>query len=114
MVNDVQTPIMVDGEIFKPRILLSNYDFCFEGVLMKNCMSTQFTQGSIYLYISLLNGTSRVNLQYRKGKLRSSYGKANSGVPMKIFGGAIELLNEKMLKYSELTWKKEKQIINRK
>jgi len=108
VLDDIQTPIIIKKEKFQPRVLLSENDFSLEGVEMKNCMARQFIHGTIHIYISLSCGNKKIDLQYQKGKLQQSYGKANSPVPMDIFGEALEILNQKMLKYTTLTWEKEK------
>jgi hypothetical protein len=108
VLKEIQTPIIIDNEIFYPKVLLSDNDFCSEGFIMKNCMSKQFTHGLIHLYISLSNGKKKVNLQYQKGKIQQSFGKANSLVPQTLFGDAINELNIRLMKYVSLTWEREK------
>jgi hypothetical protein len=107
VLDDIQTPIIIKKEKFQPRVLLTENDFSLEGVEMKNCMARQFMHGIIYMYISLSCGSKKVDLQYQKGKLVQSYGKANSPVP-DIFNEALTILNDRMEKYTTLTWEKEK------
>ena len=106
-INTIESDIVINGSVFKPKLLLSEEDFTMEGFYMKNCMSNQFAHGAIYLYVSLHYKTKRINLQYRKGNLVQSYGKANSPVEP-IFEEALRVLNERFSKHPELVWKKEK------
>lgn len=103
----VEDDITVDGQVFKVRILKTEDDFITEGFNMKNCMSKQFVTALSYVYISLTNGRKCINLQYRKGKLSQSYGKANTPVD-KLFNKSLEILNKRMESYSVLEIKKEK------
>ena len=107
-INDIQNPIVTSDKTFQPRVLLTDTDFSLEGVEMKNCMAKQFLHGSIYIYISLSYGKKKIDLQYQRGKLQQSYGKANTTVPMELFGPALRELNERMSKYDTLKWEKEK------
>jgi hypothetical protein len=60
------------------------------------------------IYISLTHKRKRINLQYnRNGNLLQSYGKANTPVDA-FFNDAVEILNKKMSKYSDIEWTKEK------
>lgn len=106
--DEIQTPIVIRGRTFQPRVLLTENDFSLEGIEMKNCMSRQFVHGVIYIYISFSFENKKINLQYQKGKLQQSYGKANSPVPTEIFGEALEVLNQRMVKFKDLKWEKEK------
>lgn len=106
-INEVEEKIKVGDEIYNPKILISEEDFRVEGFLMKNCMSKQFPHGALYIYISLSNNKRRINLQYRKGNLVQSFGKANTPVN-EYFFDAIEVLNNRMKKYKDMEWKKEK------
>lgn len=108
IIDDIQAPITLPGKIFYPRVLLSDLDFSLEGLEMKNCMAKQFLHGAIYIYISLSYGKTKINLQYQKGILIQSHGKANSSVPTEIFGVAIMKLNERMEKHDTLKWEREK------
>jgi hypothetical protein len=47
--NDIEKDIMIDGLLFKPKLILSEDEFRIEGYLMKNCMAKQFLHGAIYL-----------------------------------------------------------------
>lgn len=107
VVNDVETDIILNGETYKPNILLTEEDYRVEGFTMKNCMAKQFPHGSIYIFISLHHGRKRINLQYRKGNLIQSYGKANTTVPDS-YNEVIEILTQRMKKYRDIEWKKEK------
>lgn len=108
VIDDIQRPIVGFKNTAHPRVLLTDNDFSLEGYDMKNCMAKQFTHGAIYIYISLVIGKRKVDLQYQRGKLQQSYAKANSPVPMDVFGGAITELSARMMKYSTLKWEKEK------
>lgn len=112
VVKIIETPIEINNQIFYPKILLTTDDFYIEGIIMKNCMEKQFIHGSIYIYMSLSLNKKRINLQYHKGKLTTSYGKANTPVQKEIFGDAINILNERMIHYSDLKWGKIKDIFD--
>ena len=70
-------------------------------------MSKQFPHGAIYLFVSLQLNRKKINLQYRKGNLVQSYGKANTTVDS-IFNDATIILSNRLKKFSNLEWKKEK------
>ena len=106
-VSMVETDIVIGDNIYTPKILLTEEDFRLEGYNMKNCMSKQFTNGNLYIYISLVHNRKRINLQYRKGNLVQQYGKANTPV-IDIFNSAIEILNSRIKSHSNIDWKKEK------
>ena len=107
VVNDVEIDIVLNGETYKPNILLTEEDYRVEGFTMKKCMAKQFPHGSIYIFISLHHGRKRINLQYRKGNLIQSYGKANTTVPDS-YNEVIDILTQRMKKYHNIEWKKEK------
>jgi len=107
-IDEIQEPIIIDNEIYYPKILQTEDDFRIEGYMMKNCMAKQFLHGSIYIFVSLTqNKKKRINLQYRKGLLIQSYGKANTLVPNELQVG-IEILTNRFKKYSTISWKKER------
>ena len=89
VIDDIQRPIVGFKNTAQPRVLLTDNDFSLEGYDMKNCMAKQFTHGAIYIYISLAVDKRKVDLQYQRGKLQQSYAKANSPVPMDVFGGRL-------------------------
>jgi hypothetical protein len=68
-------------------------------------MSNQFGVANLYIHISLCLGKKRINLQYRRGVLNQSKGKANTNTP-KEFKEAIEVLNQRMNKYKDVSPKK--------
>lgn len=103
----IEEDINIGEEVFKPKLLLNEEEFMIEGTLMKNCMAKQFSHGAIYLFVSLKNKTKKVNIQYKKGMLIQSYGKANTQVPEN-FNNPIYILTERFKKMSDITWKKEK------
>jgi hypothetical protein len=103
----IEQDIEIDGEIYKPKLILSEEEFRLEGFNMKNCMSKQFLHGSIYIFVSLQHKRKRINLQYRKGKLNQSYGKANTPVPP-LFNNAIEILTKRFESNFQIEWRKEK------
>ncbi len=94
-VDFIEKEIIVNDKIFIPQILKSEDDYKIEGYIMKNCMGKQFIHGAIYLYLSLTHKKTRINLQYRKGKLSQSYGKANTPVD-ELFTSAIEILSNRI------------------
>jgi hypothetical protein len=106
-VKEIEEEIIIGDEIFKPKILLTEDDFRIEGFNMKNCMSKQFAHGAIYIFVSLQHKRKRINLQYRKGNLIQSYGKANTPVTQ-IFEDPTNILTERFKKYPTIEWKKEK------
>jgi hypothetical protein len=105
--KDVESDIVVDGNVFTVGLLKSEEDFILEGYIMKNCMSKQFMSASFSLYLYILHNKKRINIQYKKGLPVQKYGKANTVVD-DLFNKPIEILNKKMLKYPTVHWKKEK------
>lgn len=105
--NTIENDIIVENIKYTPKILLSEDDFNWEGILMKNCMGKQFTNAAIYLFISLeKENKKRINLQYRKnGSLVQSYGKTNTKVPS-IFERPISILTERIETIDNLQIKK--------
>jgi hypothetical protein len=106
-VQSIESKIIVEGEMFQPKILVSEEDFRIEGSNMKNCMSKQFVNGSLFIYVALYNKNKRINLQYRRGSISQQYGKANSSVDT-IFHQPIQVLNERFKNLSNITWGKVK------
>jgi hypothetical protein len=106
-IESIEQEIEIGDEVYKPKLILSEEEFRLEGFTMKNCMSKQFSHGAIYIYVSLQHKRKRINLQYRKGKLNQSYGKANTPVTP-IFNKAIEVLTKRFETYSNIEWRKEK------
>jgi hypothetical protein len=107
VIDEIEQDIIVNNQIFKPKVLITEDDYRLEGFMMKNCMSKQFIHGSLYIYISLRNNKKRINLQYRKGSLVQSYGKANTPTS-ELFSESISILNQRVIKFSDITWKKDK------
>lgn len=107
VVNELEKDITINGETFKPTVLLSEEDYRVEGYSMKNCMAKQFPHGAVYIFVSLHCNRKKINIQYRKGHIIQSYGKANTAVP-ELFNEAINVLNERMKGFSNLEWRKEK------
>lgn len=105
--NHVEKQIILGDQIFNVKVLQSEEDFRIEGFIMKNCMGKQFPHGAIYTYISMQNKKKRINLQYRKGKLVQSFGKSNTPVTEN-FEAAVDVLNKKLMEYSDIEWKKVK------
>ena len=89
------------------ELILNEDDFRIEGHKMKNCMSKQFPHGAIYIFVAIQFNRKRINLQYRKGNLIQSYGKANTPVD-KIFNEATTILTSRFKHYTNIEWKKEK------
>jgi hypothetical protein len=108
IIDTIEEDILIGDELFKPKVLLTEEDYRIEGFNMKNCMAKQFPHGSLYIYISLSYKRKKINLQYRKGRLVQSYGKANTVVNNELFGESIEILNKRMENFAELEWRKEK------
>lgn len=106
-IKDIEAPIYIGDEVYHPTILKSEEDFMMEGYRMKNCMAKQFMHGISYIYVSLRQNRTTIDLQYRKGGLVQSYGKANT-VTKEKFNLAIELLTKRFSKYPEVFGTKEK------
>lgn len=104
-IKEIEEPIIVDDDIFLPKILTTEEDFRVEAYIMKNCLSRQFSYGSFYIYISLknVNKRKRINVQYRKGSINQQYGKANSDVP-ELFKTPVEILTKRIRKYPNIEW----------
>ena len=103
----IEEDIVIDNEVFKPKLLLTEEQYRMEGYIMKNCMAKQFTHGAVYLYVSLQNKRKRINLQYRKGSMVQSFGKANTTTP-KTFDDAIKVLNSRFGEFPKIEWQREK------
>jgi hypothetical protein len=106
-INDIETPIKIQDKEFKVKILTTEEDFRVEGYVMKNCLGKEFKNGVIFQYLSVESDKKRVNLQYKKSLLNQSYGKANSMVPEE-FNEVINIISNKLKKYNNLEWSKEK------
>ena len=106
-VKEMEEDIVIGELVFKPKLLLTEDDFRIEGFNMKNCMSKQFAHGVVYIFASLQHKRKRINLQYRKGNLIQSYGKANTPV-IEIFEEATNILTSRFKKYPMIEWKKDK------
>jgi hypothetical protein len=106
-VKTIETPIHIDDSVYYLKVLKSEEDFMMEGYKMKNCMAKQFIHGVSYTYITLRQNRTSINLQYRKGALVQSFGKANTPTKDK-FGLAIEELNKRFANYPEVFGIKEK------
>lgn len=106
-VKTIEKDILVDDIKYKPKILVTEDDFRVEGFQMGNCMSKQFTNGMLFIYISLQSNRRRINLQYRNGELNQSYGKSNNPVP-EIFNDAVKILNNRMSQFKDIKWYRER------
>jgi hypothetical protein len=106
-INEIESDIIIDNKVFQTKILKTEEDFFTEGFMMKNCMSKQFSKGVVYIYLSMKCNRTKINLEYKKGSLIMSFGKANSPVES-YFNPAINEISKKMMKYSNMTWTKEK------
>jgi hypothetical protein len=106
-VKEIEQPIIINDETFKPKILLTEEDFRIEGYIMKNCMAKQFNHGLFFIYVSLQHKRKKINLQYRKGHIVQSYGKANTIVD-DFYNDAINALNERFKKHPNISWSREK------
>lgn len=107
IINELEQPIICGDKVYSPKVVNTEDQFRIEGHLMKNCMSTQFNLGTFYLYISISQGKKRVNTQFRKGSLVQARGKANIDLP-EDFKIPVEILSERMIKFKDLSWNKEK------
>jgi hypothetical protein len=105
--NYVEQDIIIDTDIFNVKILKTEEDFFTEGYVMKNCMSKQFNKGVIYVYVVMVNQKTRINIEYKNGIMISCYGKANS-TPDTKFTPALNILNQKIFKFPNIKWRKEK------
>jgi hypothetical protein len=106
-VKMIEDEIVINNNVYKPKLLLTEEDFTIEGYEMKNCMSNQFAHGAIYFYVSLQHKRKKINLQYRHGTLNQSYGKANSPVDP-VFQDAILVLSARFMTNPYVKWTKEK------
>lgn len=100
--NIIESPIVINDKTFFPKLLLTEEDFAIEGIVMNNCMGTQFGSGAICEFISLQLDKKRVDLQYKDGKVIQSLAKANTVVPTEIFGEAISTLTERLLENKKI------------
>ena len=107
MISYIESPIEVDGVIFKPKLILSEDQFKVEGMIMKNCMAKQFQMGLLLTHVSLSSGRHRINVQYRKGVLNQAYGKTNTEVP-EMFKLPLVELTERMMEFKHIQPKREK------
>jgi len=106
-IETIEQEIVIDDEVFKPKVLLTEEQFRIEGFNMKNCMSKQFPHGALYIFVALQCKRKRINLQYRKGSLVQSYGKANTPV-LDMFIEPTKILTSRFKNYTHLEWKKER------
>lgn len=104
-IKDIEEPIIVNNEVFLPKILITEEDFNIEGTIMGNCMAQQFKFGGFNIYVSLSHGKKRINAQYKNGELIQHFGKANTTI-MDYFYPALNILTERVSKYSNLKWEK--------
>lgn len=102
MVNLIETPIVVGDKTFQPRLILTEDQFRIEGLLMKNCMARQFGVANLYIHISVSLNKKRINVQYRKGIMNQSRGKANTNPP-KDFKEAVDILSQRMSNYKDVS-----------
>lgn len=107
MIDVIERIIIINDQVYKPMLILSEDQFKLEGMIMKNCMAKQFNVGALYIHISLSTGKKRINLQYRRGVLNQYKAKANTNVPEE-FNPAIDVLSLRMLKYTSISPEKEK------
>ncbi len=107
LIDTIEEDIIIGQEKFTVKILKTQEDFFTEGFVMKNCMSKQFNRAIIFLYISMKNKRTRINLEYKNGNLITSFGKANTAVD-KSFSGAVDILNKRVSKFVDTKWVKEK------
>jgi hypothetical protein len=112
MINDIEQTVIVNDLKFKIKVLKTEDDFILEGIRMKNCLSRQFNNGIFMIFLSMVYDRKKINISYNAGKIYQCFGKANTTAP-DLFKPAIEILNEKMKKYNNISWKKVKyDIIN--
>lgn len=106
-IDFIEEDIVCENQVFKPKLLVTEEDFRIEGFIMKNCMAKQFPHGALYLYCALSQGKKRINLQFRKGILVQSFGKANTQVNDS-FEKPIQILSKRFNNNPNIEWKKEK------
>lgn len=106
-ISNIETEIVIGEDVYVPKVIVTEENFTFEGHDMKNCMGQQFTNGILYIYVSLRHKRKKIHLQYKKGELIQSYGKANTKV-LDVFQEPLNVLNRRFKKFKEITWKKEK------
>jgi hypothetical protein len=106
-IEDIESDILIDNNIFKVKILKTEEDFITEGFIMQNCLSNHFISGDNYIYLVMECGKKRINLQYKNKEFTMKFGKANTIVE-KLFNKPIETLIEKINRYTNLHWYSEK------
>ena len=107
VIEEIEEPIICGDKTYYPKLVNTEDQFRIEGHLMKNCMATQFNLGSFYLYVSIASGKKRVNVQFRKGLLAQARGKANIDLPNE-FQDPVTVLSQRIYKFKDLSWVKEK------
>ncbi len=70
-------------------------------------MGNQFIHGIFSIFVSLQKGRKKINMQFRKGNLIQSYGKANTPIP-KDFEEPMKIVIDRFKEYGQLTWVKTK------
>jgi len=110
-VSEIEEPIVVydlndNDKTFIPKLLLTEEDFVIEGIVMNNCMGSQFSMGIICQFISLRLDKKRIDIQYKDGKIVQSFAKANTSVPLDIFGEAINELTARINNYKNIVAEK--------
>ena len=109
--NEIQRPIIVDGEIFKPVVLETSDDYISESAIQSNCVKTYIEKPNS-LIISLrthkLRATLeyRIKLDYKNSKITfkrvQSLGRFNSRLDDDMWGKPLAELDKTMNAISEL------------
>lgn len=104
-IDTITKNVVVDGQNFYVSLLKSETDFLKESFKMKNCLSTHFTSGLIYIYLSVFDGEKHYNLQFKKHKLLQVFGKANSKPP-KHMDEVCDIISKRMFDCGDVIWTK--------
>lgn len=102
-IDKIETPIIINENIFMPKVLTTEEEFAIEGAIMKNCMGIQFKYGLSSIYISIEHGKKRVNAQYTKGELRQHFGKANTPI-LDYFYPPLDIIRQRFSEFSDMSW----------
>lgn len=106
-IEDIESNIVINDNIFKIKILKTEEDFITEGSIMKNCLSNHYISGNNHIYLVMMCGKKRINLQYKNQQFVMKFGKANTVVEQ-IFNIPIDILIKKINHYTNLHWYDEK------
>lgn len=102
-IEKIEAPIIINENIFIPKVLTTEEEFAIEGAIMNNCMGLQFKHGLSSIYISIEHGKKRVNAQYTKGVLDQHFGKANTPI-LNYFYEPLDIITQRFSEFSDMSW----------